>query len=220
VADRGTESAIPVAYRDDRYEGTWNRNPFLAKTVAPPTPPTNPFEDWELSGFLGRGENQTALIRNRKTAEFKRVTSTPDKDGFRLVKASPSRMRKDTSATIAQGSIEGELKFSDTPTAPAPGFGGKPMPGQQPPVANVPAGMPNNGARQVGNLRPGTVAQPPAMPVPNANRGVVPQPNAARMPGTAGAGLPQAVPNNGAPNPVSRRRVLIPSPTAPGSPVP
>jgi len=133
-------NAVPEPYRDDRYQATWAKNPFLIK-VGPIINPTASFsEDWELKGIFERGGVQTALLGSKKDpSSFKRVGPNPDAEGFQLVKASPSRNRKDAKVEVSKGGETATFTFSETPTTPQtprPGI----VPGQPPrvPVPNLP----------------------------------------------------------------------------------
>ncbi len=219
--EQGTELAIPQAYAEDRYQSTFTKNPFLIKTAAVQQAQASFAEDWELGGIYGRGNTTTALIRNRKTAEFRRVTDVPDKEGFRLVETNTSRSRKDTSVKVAKGNEIATLTYPDTPAAPAPGAAtgaARIQPGRQPPVGTTPAGMPPGyvpGRPMTGvQGQPApTIRQPGATSSPN----IIQQPTGGRAVIQSQPGSPVAAPGN-VPNPVSRRRVLIPSPTPPNTP--
>ena len=171
-------NAVPEPYRDDRYQATWAKNPFLIK-VGPIINPTASFsEDWELKGIFERGGVQTALLGSKKDpSSFKRVGPNPDAEGFQLVKASPSRNRKDAKVEVSKGGETATFTFSETPTtpqAPRPGI----VPGQPPrvPVPNLPQQrMTNTAISPQPQPLPGAV---PAAP-PNAlqrRRVLIPSP--------------------------------------------
>jgi len=169
-------TAVPEPYRDDRYQATWAKNPFLIKVKSDIIVTASFSEDWELKGNFERGGVQTALLGSKKDPSgFKRVGPNPDAEGVQLVKASPSRNRKDAKVEVSKGGETATFTFSETPTTP-----------QAP--------------------RPGIVpGQPPRVPVPN-----IPQQRMTN-PGVPPPALPGAVPA-APPNPLQRRRVLIPSP--------
>lgn len=179
-----TSTAVPEPYRDDRYQTTWAKNPFLIKVAATVQTQASFAEDWELKGIMERGGVQTAILGSKKDpSQFKRVGPNPDAEGFQLIKASPSRNRKDAKVEVAKGGETATFTFSETPTMPqAPGRPGI-VPGQpapRMPVPNVP-GKPVgavNGVPQ--QQQPGAVpAAPPSAvqrrrvlipsPVPAAN---------------------------------------------------
>lgn len=179
-----TTTAIPEPYRDDRYQTTWAKNPFLIKVAATVQQQASFAEDWELKGIMERGGVQTAILGSKKDpSQFKRVGPNPDAEGFQLIKASPSRNRKDAKVEVAKGGETATFTFSETPTMPqAPGRPGI-VPGQ--PAPRVP--MPNVPGKPVGAVngvpqqqQPGAVpAAPPSAvqrrrvlipsPVPAAN---------------------------------------------------
>lgn len=188
--------AIPPAYRSDRYQATWAKNPFLIKVAGPTQNQASFAEDWELKYLNDRNGVVKAGIQNRKTQEYRNVTSEPDAEGFRLVKATISRNRKDSSADVAKGAETATLRYSDTPTAAAPRPGV--VPGQPGAAPGVPPRTGTPPAPAGGYRAPGAAAGAANM----APRGAVVPP-----------GVNPAAPNpNTPPNAVNRRRVLIPSP--------
>jgi hypothetical protein len=196
-------SAVPEGYREDRYEATFKKNPFMAKTtgvIAPPGPGLG--EDWELKGMQDLNGVQRVTLLNKKTAQFKRVGPDPDKDGFRLVKMNLASTRKERSVEIAKGTETATLSFSDAPTPPRPGAvpgqPGQPMQPRAPYTGGVQAGNPAGGIRPPGaanNVIGGRQVNATAMP-PNA------------MPTATG----QPQPGAASPNAGSRRRLLVPTP--------
>lgn len=154
-----TSTAIPEPYRDDRYQITWAKNPFLIRVAATVQAQASFAEDWELKGIMDRGGVQTAILGSKKDpSQFKRVGPDPDAEGFQLIKASPSRNRKDAKVEVARGGETATFSFSETPTMPqAPGRPGI-VPGQ--PAARVP--MPNVPGR------PAVAAGVPPQQVPGA----------------------------------------------------
>lgn len=171
-------TAVPEPYRDDRYQATWAKNPFLIKVAAQVQATASFAEDWELKGIFERGGVQTALLGSKKDpSSFKRVGPNPDAEGFQLVKASPSRNRKDAKVEVSKGGETATFTFSETPTtpqAPRPGI----VPGQPPrvPVPNLPQQrMTNTAISPQPQPLPGAV---PAAP-PNAlqrRRVLIPSP--------------------------------------------
>ena len=171
-------NAVPEPYRDDRYQATWAKNPFLIKVAAQAQATASFAEDWELKGIFERGGVQTALLGSKKDpSSFKRVGPNPDAEGFQLVKASPSRNRKDAKVEVSKGGETAEFRFSEAPTAPQaprPGI----VPGQPPrvPVPNLPQQrMTNTAISPQPQPLPGAV---PAAP-PNAlqrRRVLIPSP--------------------------------------------
>jgi hypothetical protein len=183
-----TTTAIPEPYRDDRYQTTWAKNPFLIKVAATVQQQASFAEDWELKGIMERGGVQTAILGSKKDpSQFKRVGPNPDAEGFQLIKASPSRNRKDAKVEVAKGGETATFTFSETPTMP-----------------QTPGGAP----------RPGIVPGQPAPRVPMPN---VPGKPAAATNGLPPQQQPGAVPN-APPSAVQRRRVLIPSPVPAANP--
>jgi hypothetical protein len=147
TADSST--AVPEPYREDRYQTTWAKNPFLIKVAATVQTQASFAEDWELKGIMERGGVQTAILGSKKDpSQFKRVGPNPDAEGFQLIKASPSRNRKDAKVEVAKGGETATFTFSETPTMPqTPGGAPRPgiVPGQPAPrvaLPNVP-GKPN-----------------------------------------------------------------------------
>lgn len=211
------ESAVPQTYRDDRYQITMSKNPFMLKTKGPENPVETFGKDWDLKSLREVKGRVIAGIQNRQTQEFRNISDQPDKDGFKLVKATIARNRKDSSAEVQKGSETATLTYGET--AGAPGAAGRATPGGgiipgQAPRAGAAAGMPQvNRPGQAQGVRmanmPGTVgAAAGAQGYPS------PLPNAANL---NPAGAPGQVPP---PNPVNRRRVLVPSPVPPTTPVP
>ncbi|MBL9143595.1 MAG: hypothetical protein JNM99_07905 [Verrucomicrobiaceae bacterium] len=221
------ETAIPQTYRDDRYQVTLGKNPFMLKTKGPDNPVETFGKDWDLKSLREVKGKVIAGIQNRQTQEFRNISDQPDKDGFKLVKATIARNRKDSSAEVQKGSETATLTYGETAAAPGAAVRG-PVGGiiqGQAPRAGAAAGMPTGfrpgqntqgtgGAVRVANM-PGGVgaaagaqaAQPQGYPNPLPNAGT--NMNAA---GAAGQPAP--------PNPINRRRVLVPSQVPPTTPVP
>lgn len=191
----GRGASVPESYREDRYEATFKKNPFVIVTKAPAGPPGPGLaEDWELKGMQDLNGVQRVTLMNKKTSQFKRIGPEPDKDGFRLVAMNQASTRRDRSVKISNGTEEAELHFSDTPTP------GKPMPGQ------VVGGMPKAGAPFAGNVNAGGPVRP-------TQGGVVPRPTTGGLPPSVVPGGVGGVPPAGtAPSSNSRRRLLVPTP--------
>ena len=157
-----TSTAVPEPYRDDRYQTTWAKNPFLIKVAATVQTQASFAEDWELKGIMERGGVQTAILGSKKDpSQFKRVGPNPDAEGFQLIKASPSRNRKDAKVEVAKGGETATFTFSETPTMPqAPGVAQRPgiVPGQ--PAPRIPA--------------PNVPGRPAAVGVPPQQNGAAP----------------------------------------------
>ncbi len=222
-------NAVPEPFRDDRYEATFKKNPFMTKTPPVNGPITSPLsEDWELKGMQDLNGVQRVTLLNKKTAQFKRVGPDADSEGFRLVKMNLGATRKERSVEIAKGTETATLNFSE---APSPATQGRPqggMPGQPggvqaraPFAGNVNAQQPQNGARPMG--MPGGVqqgAQPQNGIRPPGVNNTYGRPNAAMppnvtpgMPGQQGIqGQQGVVPGAAAPTAGSRRRLLVPTP--------
>lgn len=220
------ETAIPQTYRDDRYQVTLAKNPFMLKTKGPDNPIETFGKDWDLKSLREVKGKVIAGIQNRQTQEYRNISDVPDKEGFKLVKATIARNRKDSSAEVQKGSETATLTYAET--AGAPGAAGRApiggiIPGQAP-RGGVTAGMPPG-------YRPGQTAQGAAgqMRVANVPGGVGgatavqgaqpqgypnPLPNAANMSAAGDTGQPAP------PNPINRRRVLVPTPVPPTTPVP
>lgn len=220
------ETAIPQTYRDDRYQVTLGKNPFMLKTKGPVEQIETFGKDWDLKSLREVRGKVIAGIQNRQTQEFRNVSEQPDKDGFKLVKATIARNKKDSSAEVQKGSETATLTYGETAGAPG-GAGRAPVGGiiqGQAPRGGT-AGMPTGfrpgqvtqgaaGAMRMANM-PGGVgaatgaqgAQPQGYPSPPPNAGT--NMNAA---GAAGQPAP--------PNPINRRRVLVPSQVPPTTPVP
>ena len=195
-------SAVPEGYGENRYEATFKKNPFMAKTtgvVAPPGPGLG--EDWELKGMQDLNGVQRVTLLNKKTAQFKRVGPDPDKDGFRLVKMNLAATRKDRSVEIAKGAETATLSFSDAPTparpGAVPGQPGQPMQPRAPYTGGVQVGNPAGGIRPPGATN--NFARP--MNATSMPPNVMPTPAGQPQPGAAAA-----------PNAGSRRRLLVPTP--------
>lgn len=202
--------AVPQGFRDDRYEATFKKNPFLTVTKGPPLPPGPGLaDDWELKSMVDRNGVQSVTLLNKKTAQYLHVGPEPDKkEGIRIVKMNQAATRKERSVEIARGSDTATLSFSDSPSPTAPG--GRsivPMPNQP---GSVPPRSPYNGNIAVptppGGIRPsGSNIPRPAtngvMPqnIPQGQPNVQPQ---GMMPG--GSGMQPS--NSG------RRRLLVPTP--------
>lgn len=208
---------IPQAYAIERYQASWDKNPFLLKTTPIAQPTVNWGQDWTLAGMSSFNGKIRVSIRNKQTNEFKRI-SNDEKPGeeFRLVRTHFSRNRKDALAVIAKGNQEAELKYDEnaapvtinnTTRAPsganaaapgAPGNPGLPQPGR--------AAAPNTTSLPRGPS-PGLPGAQPTSPVPS-------------QPGLIQPNLPGAQPAAPAAPTISRRRQLIPAPviTPPANP--
>jgi hypothetical protein len=221
-ANKPVEAAIPQTYRDDRYTGTLGKNPFLLKTKTQDQPVSTFAQDWELKFLRESKGTIKAGIQNRQTQQYRNIGPEPDAEGFKIVSAKIGRNRKDSTVEVAKGSETATLTFSDTPAGGGRAPQGGIVPGQQPGQAGVPrtgqAGMPQN-YRQPGapvqSGAAGGVQRAPVnaggMPVPGQNVNAQ-QPQHANMPpGNA---------NTAPPNPINRRRVLIPAPAPASSPAP
>jgi hypothetical protein len=197
----GFGSAIPTPYPADRYAATWEKNPFMVVVVSNPGPSVSFAQDWALTGLTVRPSGEAAAyIRNKQTQEFKRITNSEDKDGFKLLEANPNPDRKQASVKVAKGAETATLTYDESMTAPAPAAPRAPMPGQQQP--GVPPGQPSS------------VAGRPVIPVPGGvqPQQMVPQPG---IP-AANATQPPNQPPGAAPrSPSGRRRILIPPPIPP-----
>lgn len=207
VGDEAADAeAIPKPFGIERYQASWDKNPFLLKTTPIAQPTVSWGQDWTLAGMFSYNGKIRISIRNKQTNEFKRVTNEEKPgDEFRLVRTNFSRNRKDASVVIAKGSQEAELKYDEsaapvtinnTVRAPAGGAGAGatgvvPQPGM-PPQAGKPVSPTQS---------PRPVVQPGAL----SGNGV--QPGMAPQPGVIG---PQpAAPTTPS---ISRRRQLIPAP--------
>lgn len=159
-----TSTAVPEPYRDDRYQTTWAKNPFLIKVAATVQTQASFAEDWELKGIMERGGVQTAILGSKKDpSQFKRVGPNPDAEGFQLVKASPSRNRKDAKVEVAKGGETATFTFSETPTMPqAPGRPGI-VPGQPAPRVSMP-NVPGKPVGAINGVPPQQQQQPGAVP--------------------------------------------------------
>ncbi len=199
------DKAIPQAYSEEHYAGTWSRNPFLIEVGHGPDKPMGPgfAEDWELKGLTRDKGQPEALLGNKKTQETRWVKTTEDKDGFKLIKANVDRDMHKSSVEVAKAGEPSPATFTFPEVAAAPGAQGNGARGQPP----MP--MPQGG------IRPNPITGQPNM----NNRNGVP------TPGVQNNGIPGGVPrmnpgiktNNGMPAPAmqptppGRRRVLIPA---------
>ena len=227
AVNKPAEAAIPQTSRDDRYTGTLGKNPFLLKTKTQEQPISTFAQDWELKFLRESKGTIKAGIQNRQTQQYRNIGPEPDAEGFKIVSAKIGRNRKDSTVEVAKGSETATLTFSDTPAG-----GGRPpqggiVPGQQQGRAGVPgtgqAGMPPNYRQPGTSVQPGTAGgvqqrapvNAGGMPVPGQNVNAQ-QPQRANMQPGVAPGNPNAAP----PNPINRRRVLIPAPAPASSPVP
>ena len=218
------ETAVPEAYRDDRYQVTLSKNPFMLKTNVPGGLDPNPFwKEWDLKYLRESKGKVLAGIQNRQTQELRTISEQPDKEGLRLVKATIARNRKDSSVEVQKGSETATLTYGETAAAPGRAQpGGGIIPGQAPRAGGA-AGMPQGfrpGQPQQGGSPVRMANLPGGIGAAASAQGVQPQgypnttPNAPNMNAAGAAG--QAA----APDPVKRRRVLVPSPVPPTTPVP
>ena len=104
------ETAVPEAYRDDRYQVTLSKNPFMLKTNVPNNPVQTFATDWDLKYLRESKGKVLAGIQNRQTQELRTISEQPDKEGFRLVKATIARNRKDSSKSFS--SVEAARSFA------------------------------------------------------------------------------------------------------------
>ena len=221
-------NAVPEPFRDDRYEATFKKNPFLTKTtVVTPPPGEGLAGEWELKGMQDLNGVQRVTLLNKKTAQFKRIGPDADSEGLRLVKMNLGATRKERSVEIAKGTETATLNFSE---APSPAAQGRPqgLPGQAgggvqaraPFAGNVNAQPPQNGVRpagMAGGVQQGAQQQNGIRPPGVTNYG---RPNNA-MPPNVTPGMPGqqtiqgqqgTVPGAAAPTSGSRRRLLVPTP--------
>ena len=110
--------AIPLAYRGDRYQATWDKNPFLIKVAQKPPGLSTFAQDWELKYLNERNGVTKAGIQNRKTQEFRNIMAKPDSEGFQLVKATISRQRSASMAEIGNGIETAVLKYGPIEAPP------------------------------------------------------------------------------------------------------
>ena len=217
------ETAVPEAYRDDRYQVTLSKNPFMLKTNVPNNPVQTFATDWDLKYLRESKGKVLAGIQNRQTQELRTISEQPDKEGFRLVKATIARNRKDSSVEVQKGSETATLTYSETAAAPGRAQpGGGIIPGQAPRAGGA-AGMPQGfrpGQPQQGGSPVRMANLPGGIGAAASAQGVQPQgypntiPNAPNMNAAGAPGQADA------PDPVRRRRVLVPSPVPPTTPVP
>lgn len=199
-----TSKAIPQAYSEEHYATTWSRNPFLIEVpLKGPEQVVGFADDWELRGLVRSNGEPMALLCNKKTQEFKRVKTTEDKDGFKLIKANIERDMHKSSVEVAKAGESKSATFTFPEVATAPGPAGANT--RVPPMPVPPGGQGIGGIKggvmpqQGGGVRPNGV--------PNMPNGVPVQPN------MNGARVNPAIRTapNAVPNPTqSRRRVLIP----------
>lgn len=207
--------AIPNAYGEDRYQASWDKNPFLLKTVDTVQTKENFGKDWALASLSAYKNVYTVRIFNKQTGKYERLKEGDTSGEFRLIGVTYNRDRNKTKVTVAQGNETAELTYDESTLSrpvtvqntqtPPPAQPGQPQPGQQPqnPNPNAPANqrvpMPpgaNPGAQQANARQAASWGRPntPA-PVPGAPPGVNPA-----------TGMPAVTP------PQSRRRSLIPAP--------
>lgn len=206
-----SEPVIPKPYEANRYDSTWEKNPFLLRTVVQKGPVTSWAQDWALAGMYSYGGKVRVSIVNKQTGEQKNLSNEgkPDPE-FHLIKANFNRNRSEASAEIDKGGSDPQIiKYDENLTS-------KPITVNN--TQHVPAAGNNAPGVPPGTVRPGAPGTVPVrtgtVPV---NRPGVPG-NTPGIGGVNGAvnGNPNLntgsgpVPINAAPPTVSRRRQLIP----------
>lgn len=209
---------IPQAYGIERYQASWDKNPFLLKTTPIAQPTVNWGQDWTLAGMSSFNGKIRVSIRNKQTNEFKRI-SNDEKAGeeFRLVRTEFSRNRKDALVVIAKGNQEAELKYDENAAPVTINNTTRSPAGANANAAAPPGGNP--GLPQPGRTAVQNTAQPPRGPSPGL-AGAQPANAANLQPGVVQPNLPGAQPASTTAPTISRRRQLIPAPviTPPAKP--
>jgi hypothetical protein len=196
------DEAIPRAFEAARYETAWAKNPFLLKTAAVAQATVSFAQDWALAGMYRSPSGKiTITLQNKQTNEFQRVSSEDSGGEFQLVEAKFNRNRNEASVIVAKGNQSAELKYDDSLVA-------KPV-------------TINNTLRQGDAAQGGPSGASPGQPgVPVSATGGRPGMPVSR-PGTPpGTATPGTVAPAVTPPSISRRRQLIPPPTASPQPAP
>lgn len=212
AADKAPEPTIPSSFAPSRYESTWEKNPFLLRTVTTTVQKVDWSQDWALAGMFNNNGKVRVSMVNKQTGEYKHLSNEGKQDPeFHLVKANFNRNRTEASADIAKGTEEATIKYDDNLTSkpvtinntqhPAPGAPGKP--GQVQP--NKPGAVaPRNGSPvQQPGVAPGMPVNGVGAANPNINTNSGPVPITANPAG------------NNTPPTISRRRQLIPGTVVP-----
>jgi hypothetical protein len=202
------EDVLPKTYEKDRYESSWEYNPFAIKTVVVQKEETKN-EEWALSGLSEMNGQPSVILINKRTREFIRIGAGGEDERMRIVSVKPGKSVADSTAVIAEGEREFTVSHDPNISAavaaanrPRPGAGpqgqGPSITGNQPPrMGSVP--MPGGNTPQAPNNPAAATPNPPA---PSAPGITPPGINPSEFPGSR---------DSSPPSPASRRRVVIPS---------
>lgn len=142
------EEAIPKAFPPERYQASWQKNPFLLKTAPVIQQKESWAMDWALASIAQIGGKFRVSIKNKKTGEYERVTSGGEsRNGFGIVAVNLKPSRKESSVELTKAGETATLTYDESVNAPAmrPGMapgqtmGRTMMPGQPPPLPGAPS---------------------------------------------------------------------------------
>ena len=104
----------PKAYKVQRYEAGWNKNPFTRKTV--PVPVTNAAfaQDLAIGSFYGALEDPTIVLVNTKTHErFRLKQGQSTSTGIRLAEVNVGTTRKETFVQVSLAGETARLRYNE-----------------------------------------------------------------------------------------------------------
>ena len=108
----GDSTAIPKPHDAERYQESWQVNPFASKIDCSPSAPPSWSQNWSLSGMFNNNGSIRVTIKNNLTGQVRYVSSESNTgDEFKLIKADFNRNREKASVVITRRNEEAELKY-------------------------------------------------------------------------------------------------------------
>jgi hypothetical protein len=102
---------VPIAFKAERYNRLWERNPFTFVMPPPIRDKPSPFERLFLVSWLNDGGKYVVLVQNADTNQIQRITEQPNQQSLRLVRLDPNPDRRYVDALISNGEEQAAVKF-------------------------------------------------------------------------------------------------------------
>ncbi len=105
-------TAIPKPHDAERYQESWQVNPFASKIDYSSSAPPSWSQNWSLSGMFNNNGSIRVTLKNNLTGQVRYVSSKSNAgDEFKLIKADFNRNREKASVVITRRNEEAELKY-------------------------------------------------------------------------------------------------------------